>query len=186
MNSHMVHLFNLVTMANVIPKDTEVYNEDIGEHVKLVPLLEAANEDVQWLLDYIGAHNDCCCASRCDSDACTEPDEPAVGDEPVSFLTEFILRKTAMMTQVNELADKAEKVKEDFADWITSVVDDITEDDLEAMFNSKSEVIEERDRVTVHALYMAHHANEGEMLRDVLGVFLDHALHTGKYRRKDG
>lgn len=100
----------------------------------------------------------------------------------MSFVDEYIARKSAMVEKVKALAKKAGKAEEEFADWVDSAVKDITEDDVDALVASKNEVIEERDKVLVHALYEVKHSSDDDRLRNMLGVFLDAALGTGKHK----
>ena len=100
----------------------------------------------------------------------------------MSFVDEYIARKSAMMEKVEELAKKAGKAEEEFTDWVDSAVKDITEDDVDALVASKNEVIEERDKVMVHALYEVKYSSDDDRLRNMMGVFLDAALGTGKYK----
>lgn len=100
----------------------------------------------------------------------------------MSFVDEYIARKSAMVEKVEALAKKAGKAEEEFTDWVDSAVKDITEDDVDALVASKNEVIEERDKVLVHALYEVKHSSDDDRLRNMLGVFLDAALGTGKHK----
>lgn len=100
----------------------------------------------------------------------------------MSFVDEYIARKSDMMEKVEALAKKAGKAEEGFADWVSDAVKSITEDDVDALMASKHEAIEERDKVLVHALYEVEHSSDDDRLRNMLGVFLDAALGTGKHK----
>ena len=100
----------------------------------------------------------------------------------MSFVDEYIARKSAMVEKVKALAHQAGKAEEDFADWVSDAAKSITEDDVDALMASKNEVIEERDKVLVHALYEVEHSSDDDRLRNMLGVFLDAALGTGKHK----
>lgn len=169
---HLVNLFNLLTIPEVVDeKEVYAYNLDADDNVELLGLIRAAKSDVDWLMHHIGIDG----SDDCDCECCG-----ACGQ--MSFVDEYIARKSAMVEKVEALAKKAGKAEEEFADWVDSAVKDITEDDVDALVASKNEAIEERDKVLVHALYEVKHSSDDDRLRNMLGVFLDAALGTGKHK----
>lgn len=170
--SHLVNLFNLLTIPEVVDeKEVYAYNLDADDNIELLGLIRAAKCDVDWLMHHIGIDGSEDCSSEC-CGACGQ----------MSFVDEYIARKSAMVEKVEALAKKAGKAEEEFADWVDSAVKDITEDDVDALVASKNEVIEDRDKVMVHALYEVKHSSDDDRLRNMLGVFLDAALGTGKHK----
>lgn len=169
---HLVNLFNLLTIPDVVDeKEVYAYNLDADDDIELLGLIRAAKSDVDWLMRHIGVTEPESCSGEC-CGACGQ----------MSFVDEYIARKSAMVEKVEALAKKAGKAEEEFADWVDSAVKGITEDDVDALVASKNEVIEERDKVLVHALYEAKHSSDDDRLRNMLGVFLDAALGTGKHK----
>lgn len=169
---HLVNLFNLLTIPEVVDeKEVYAYNLDAGSNIELLGLIRAAKCDVDWLMHHIGIDGSEDCSGEC-CGACGQ----------MSFVDEYIARKSAMVEKVEALAKKAGKAEEEFADWVGSAVKDITEDDVNELVSSEHEAVEERDKVLVHALYEAEHSSDDDRLRNVMGVFLDVALGTGKYK----
>lgn len=169
---HLVNLFNLLAVPDVVDEDeVYAYDLDADASIGLIGLIRAAKRDVHWLMHHIGIDSSEDCNCEC-CDACDQ----------MSFVDEYIARKSAMVEKVEALAKKAGKAEEEFADWVDSAVKDITEDDVDALVSSKNEVIEERDKVLVHALYEVKHSSDDDRLRNMLGVFLDAALGTGKHK----
>lgn len=169
---HLVNLFNLLAVPDVVDEDeVYAYDLDADASIGLIGLIREAKRDVHWLMHHIGIDSsedyNCECCGAC-------------GQMP--FVDEYIARKSAMVEKAKALAHQADKAEEEFADWVDSAVKDITEDDIDALVASKNDAIDEWDKVLVHALYEAEHSSDGDRLWNVMGVFLDAALGTGKHK----
>lgn len=106
-------LFNLMSLADVIPEGTTVYDTDSGDMLDLVPTIRGAREDLQWLLDRAGV---------ADSNGATGDDGEASkrNGDTSTFVLDFI-------SHANEVDAAMGK----FIKWFDQEVNKVTPEDIE-------------------------------------------------------
>lgn len=127
---HICTLLNLMTLADVIPNGTTVYNTDTGEMEELEPMIREANKELHWLLERA------CIGNKGDGNDSEKADR-AKGN--ANFLDQYLERKKAMMGKIDEALEQ-------FAKWANDAFDAATVEDIDAVLDSNDPLVDDGDR----------------------------------------
>lgn len=119
---HICVLLNLMSLADVVPEGTTVYNTDTGELDELVPMIREAKAELQWLMDRAGIIGD---GAKCGCQ-CSSANGSSEGDDG-TFAVGFV----SHANDVNAASSNLDKAMDKFRDWFMREVDNATVEDIE-------------------------------------------------------
>lgn len=122
---HICCLLNLMTLPDIIPDGTTVYNTDTGEMEELAPMIREANEELHWLMNRAKI-----------GDAKHKDNQPAanVGNSG-TFMSDFVLH-------INEVNG----AMTEFIKWFDREAGKATAEDIEEVLNCGNPAIGDAER----------------------------------------
>lgn len=139
---YIPRLLNLMTLADVIPDGTTVYDTDTGDMLELVPMIREAKSDLQWLLDRAGVVDDSGEAKE------EEKDDT---DDKRHFVGEFVRRKRDMGVVHDVCEKRASEATKEFATWLGQTIMSgvISDDEFDEFMRYSGDGVSDADKVLV-------------------------------------
>lgn len=148
---HITALLNLMSLADVIPEGTTVYDTDTGDMLELVPMIREANDNLQWLLDraFIGPNNG----------------DNGSGDKASDFTEKFI-GHVKEFDNASKVFDGAAK---EFHDWLAGELDNVSVEDVTKALKCGDPAIGPIEKNLLRGILMAKRAANAGMDATIIG-----------------